>query len=124
MPVTVKVLESGVGYIRVNTFADDAVLMTHAWDWAISRLNDLGVSGLIVDVRGNGGGSGFLATYMAGSFYDDEFPLSEVYFEDGGNVWLEGQGVQPTVDVPVTVASLTPDHDVVLDAAVEALLDA
>lgn len=208
MPVTVKILDSGLGYIRVNTFADDAILMTHAWDWAIAQLNELGVAGLIVDVRGNSGGSGFLATYMAGSFYDDEFPLSEayfadedgqfvyngtatvmpngvefegqvailidqncasacedfsaamahdadhiivgqypsagvmagiypwqlpddlyfqaplVYYEDGGNVWLEGQGVQPTVDVPVTVASLTSDDDVVLDAAVAALLDA
>ena len=66
MPVTVEILPSGYGYIRVNTFLDDLILMTHAWTWAIGQLAELQVPGLIVDVRGNGGGNGAVATYFAG----------------------------------------------------------
>ena len=205
MPVTVEILPSGYGYIRVNTFLDDLILMTHAWTWAIGQLAELQVPGLIVDVRGNGGGNGAVATYFAGSFYDEPFDLAAayfadesgefvyngtevvrpnglewdapvavlidencasacedfaaamaidpnhlivgqyatagvmagiypwqlpdelyfqaplLYFEDDDGVWLEGVGVQPTVDVPVTVDSLLSDDDVVLDAAENAL---
>jgi len=205
MPVTVEVLPSGLGYIRVNTFLDDLILMTHAWDWAINRLTELDVPGLIVDVRGNGGGNGAVATYFAGSFYDDPFDLSSayfadesgefiyngtevvrpnespwdrpvavlidencasacedfaaamasdsdhlivgqyatagvmagiypwelpddlyfqaplVYFEADGKVRLEGVGVAPTLDVPVTIATLLSSDDVVLLAAENAL---
>lgn len=205
LPVTVEILPSGYGYIRVNTFLDDLILMTHAWDWAIGQLSDLQVPGLIVDVRGNGGGNGAVATYFAGTFYDEPFDLAAayfadesgefvyngtevvrpngldwdepvavlvdencasacedfaaamaidsdhlivgqyatagvmagiypwelpdelyfqaplVYFEDDNGVWLEGVGVQPTVDVPVTVESLLSEDDVVLAAAEDAL---
>jgi len=208
MPVTVEVLPSGLGYIRVNTFLDDLIFMTHAWDWAIAQLSELGVPGLIVDVRGNGGGNGAVATYFAGSFYEEPFDLSAaffadetgefiyngtevvqpndapwdgpvavlidencasacedftaamaadpdhlivgqyatagvmagiypwelpddlyfqaplVYFEADGEVWLEGVGVQPTLDVPVTLDSLLSQDDAVLLAAQEALTGA
>jgi C-terminal processing protease CtpA/Prc len=205
MPVTVELLPSGLGYIRVNTFADDLVLMTHAWEWAIDELNAVGAPGLIVDVRGNAGGSGGLPTYFAGSFYDDKFELAESrfatesgefvpngkvivepapvqwngpvavlidencasaceifaaamaadadhlivgqyptagveasvypwllpgdlffqapleYLEADGGVWIEGVGVPPTVEVPVTAENLLGDEDVVLEAAETAL---
>lgn len=79
LPVTVKVLPSGIGYVKVDTFEDDVILMTHAWEWAIQRLNDLQVPAVIVDVRLNGGGSGNLATYFAGSFYDTSFVLNTAF---------------------------------------------
>jgi C-terminal processing protease CtpA/Prc len=201
LPVTVKVLPSGVGYIRVNTFFDDLALVAASWEWALTRLNDLGVPALIVDVRGNSGGAGQLATYFAGSFTDKRFDLADAYYagpsgqlvyagttsidpapiqwtkpvaividakcasaceiftaavaqnpahrivgqyptagvegaiypwnlpdnlyfqaplglyQKDGQVFIEGTGVQPTVHVPVTQASLTSDDDVVLAAA-------
>ncbi len=57
-PVTVEVLDSGIGYVRVNVFLDDLALIVHAWEWALNRLSELRVPALIVDVRGNGGGAG------------------------------------------------------------------
>ena len=85
MPVTVEVLPSGLGYVRVNTFYDDLTLMTHAWEWALRRLRELDVPALIVDVRANGGGIGQLPLYFAGSFYDEPFVLSEqVYVDEAG----------------------------------------
>ncbi len=82
MPVTVEILPSGIGYVKVNTFADDVILMTHAWEWAIARMNALDVPALIVDVRLNGGGSGGIATYFAGSFYEQSFVLNTAFLSD------------------------------------------
>jgi C-terminal processing protease CtpA/Prc len=82
MPVTVTVLPSGIGYVKVDTFEDDVILMTHAWDWAIQRLNALRVPAVIVDVRLNSGGNGDLATYFAGSFYDKPFVLNTAFLSD------------------------------------------
>jgi carboxyl-terminal processing protease len=82
MPVTGEVLPSGIGYVKVNTFDDDVILMTHAWEWAIRRMNDLHVPGLILDLRSNGGGNGGIATYFAGSFYETSFVLNTAFLSD------------------------------------------
>lgn len=205
MPVTVEVLDSGIGYVRVDTFLDDLALVTHAWEWALGRLTELRVPALIVDVRGNGGGLGALATLFAGSFTAERYDLAENSFADptgrlvysgtidivpapvrwggpvavlidagcasaceifaaamardpahllvgqtptagveaaifpwnlpddlyfqaplgllraNGEIFVEGTGVPPTIDVPVTRESLTTDVDVVLAAAERAL---
>ena len=42
-------------------------------------------------------------------------------FIHGDTVWLEGQGVPPTLDVPVTSASVLSENDQVLDAALAEL---
>lgn len=42
-------------------------------------------------------------------------------FEQRGGIWLEGEGVAPTLDVPVTAASVTSPDDSVLAAAMSAL---
>jgi carboxyl-terminal processing protease len=89
MPVTVEVLPSGIGYVKVNTFSDDVILMTHAWEWAIERLNALQVPALIVDVRLNGGGSGNLATYFAGSFYKESFVLNTAFLSDESGTQID-----------------------------------
>lgn len=92
MPVIVEVLPSGLGYIQVNTFADDLLLMTHAWEWALRRLAGLGVPGLIIDVRLNGGGSGQTALSFAGSFYDQPFVLNEaILIDEAGTTIAVGE---------------------------------
>lgn len=208
LPVTVEVLDSGIGYVRVSTFLADLALMAASWEWAIERLNALGVPAVIVDVRGNLGGAGLLAGYFAGSFTAEPFDLAEYRFakpsgelvfsgtfdiqptpsrwerpvavlidgscasaceifaaavardpehlivgqtptagvlasvfpwrlpggilfqaplgrlEAGGEVFVEGVGVAPSLDVPITIGSLTREADDVLDAAEDALLAA
>ena len=42
-------------------------------------------------------------------------------FMHGDSVWLEGQGVPPTLDVPITVASVLSEDDEVLNAALAEL---
>jgi C-terminal processing protease CtpA/Prc len=211
LPVTASILPSGVGYIRINTFFQDVALMFDSWQWALTRMIELDVPALVLDVRGNGGGWGQMATYFAGSFTDERFVLARQYAADGdgdfqpagstvvepspiqwdrpvavlidercasaceifsaamafapagnadrlvvghtptagveagvlpwtlpdglyfqasiflmlddeGEVFVEGVGVPPTIDVPVTAGSLLSVEDEVLHAAEEALV--
>jgi len=208
LPVTVEVLPSGVGYVRVRSFFADLALLAASWEWALERLDRAGVPALIVDVRGNAGGAGLLATYFAGAFTGEPFDLAEQRFADpsgelvfsgtldveptptgwekpvavlvdggcasaceifaaavahdpahlivgetptagvmasvfpwelpggiqlqaplgrmdaGGEIFVEGRGVAPTVDVPVTVEGLTSGEDGVLAAAEAELANA
>lgn len=101
MPVMYKLIQingKAYGYIKINTFEGDSVFITRSWDNAIATFNQLQVTSLIVDVRQNGGGSGILATYMAGSFYTSQFDLNTTYQADknGNFVYVGKQVVQPS----------------------------
>ncbi len=90
-PITAKLLPGKIGYIEIDTFADDMTMLTHAWEWSLGELDRLGATALIVDVRSNGGGVARLATYMAGSFYDRTFTLDRRVFVDAaGNDVVSG----------------------------------
>ncbi len=111
LPISTRLLPSGVGYVRVNTFLADPILFTTAWNYAIQNLVANGATGFVVDVRGNGGGYGGLATYIAGTFTEDEFVLDEAYYPDGeGNHVPYGEETVLPVDLGVSdfpVAVLT-----------------
>lgn len=97
MPVTVKVLPSGFGYVKINTFFGDSVLLTRSWEWTLNKLKEVGVPGLIIDVRDNGGGWGGIARYFAGSFYTQSFVLSKSLeaAKDGKFVYVGRDDVDP-----------------------------
>ena len=61
LPVEYEILPSGYGYVRIYSFFDNELLTIQLWERMIQTMNDFGVPGLIVDMRQNGGGSGFLA---------------------------------------------------------------
>lgn len=108
LPVDARLLPSGIGYVRVNTFFADPVLMSTAWNYALQSLFGSGATGLIIDLRDNGGGLGFSALYMAGSFYDAPFELfrNEFIDEQGVSIDIGGDEVEPTPvqwDLPVAV---------------------
>lgn len=111
LPIWTKILPSGVGYIRVNTFFADPILFTTAWNYAIRNLSQLGATGFVIDVRGNGGGYGSLADYAAGTFFTKAFTLDEQAVPDGngGHKAYDKEIIKP-VDLGVTdqpVAVLT-----------------
>ena len=83
LPISTRLLPSGVGYVRVNTFLADPVQFTTSWNYAIQNLAANGATGFVIDVRGNGGGYGNLATYAAGTFTKDDFVLDEAFYPDG-----------------------------------------
>jgi len=78
LPIEASILDdSGLGYIRVNTFSDDYALMASIWDRQIQLLIDEKIPGLIIDLRENSGGSMSLALDFAGYFFDNEITLYE-----------------------------------------------
>ncbi len=97
-PIQLKVLDSGIGYIKVNTFSGDTVLNVRMWEFALKTLDQEQVPALIIDARQNGGGRGDIASYFAGSFYSKAFELNESYEADKNGKFLYGgkDEIQPT----------------------------
>lgn len=76
LPVEYKFLpENGYAYVKINSFADNDLLSIQLWERLMRTLNENGVPGLIIDMRQNSGGSGFLADQMAAYFFDEPFNL-------------------------------------------------
>ncbi len=71
-PVEFDVLDNGYGYVKIYSFSDNSVLTIQLWERMIQTLNAQGIPGLVIDMRQNGGGSGFLADEMAAYFFNEE----------------------------------------------------
>ncbi|MBN2303050.1 MAG: PDZ domain-containing protein [Anaerolineae bacterium] len=81
--ITSRMLDSGLGYIGVRGFAEE---VSRADEWFNHELDGLiaaGAQGVIIDVRGNGGGLIQLAMAMAGRFFPDSTRLFDFYYADG-----------------------------------------
>jgi C-terminal processing protease CtpA/Prc len=99
-PIQVKVITEGdnaFGYIKINTFSGDSVLLTRSWEWALNLMKQLEVPALILDMRQNGGGSGLLANYFAGSFTKEAFVLNKSFQadKDGKFVYVGSDLIEP-----------------------------
>lgn len=90
-PLEFKVLPSGYGYVKIYSFADSSRLMIQLWERMIRTLNQAGTPGLIIDMRQNGGGSGWLADQMAAYFFNEELDLgsSATYDESLGEFYTD-----------------------------------
>ncbi len=69
-------------YARITDFADNSVLTVQLWERMIQALNSQGVPGVVVDMRQNGGGAGFLADQLAAYFFQDELKLGNTGYYD------------------------------------------
>jgi C-terminal processing protease CtpA/Prc len=74
-PVAYELLDSGYGYVKIYSFDDSARLTIQLWERLIQTLNDQQIPGLIIDMRQNGGGSGYLADQMAAYFFNEPLLL-------------------------------------------------
>ncbi len=76
LPVEYEILpDSGYVYAKINSFFDNALLTVQLWERMLRTMNENNVPGLIIDMRQNGGGRGFLADYMAAYFYNEPIEL-------------------------------------------------
>lgn len=83
LPVEFQVLDNGYGYVAIYSFFDNELLTAQLWERMMQTLNDNEIPGLIVDLRTNSGGSGFLADQMAAYFFEDELILGNTgYYDD------------------------------------------
>jgi len=83
LPVEFRLLDEGYGYLAINSFFDTDVLTIQLWERAMQTLNQNSIPGLIIDLRHNGGGNGYLARQMAGYFFSEETETGNTgYYDD------------------------------------------
>ena len=93
LPVEFDVLPSGYGYIKISSFLDNDVLSIQVWERAIKYLNDNEIPGVILDLRNNGGGSGWLADQMAAYFFTEETVTGNTaYYDDSTGEFYMDEG--------------------------------
>ncbi len=88
--------QSDLGYVQIYSFFDNELLTIQLWERLMDALNEKGVPGLIIDLRRNGGGNGFLANQMAAYFFDKPLILgnSGRYDEDIQNFYFDSSTEQ------------------------------
>ena len=75
-PLEYKLLDdSGYGYVKLYSFFDNDLLTVQLWERLMSELNEDDTPGLIIDLRQNRGGRGFLADQMAAYFFQESITL-------------------------------------------------
>lgn len=82
LPVDFKLLDNGFGYVKIDSFADNDLLSVQLWERMIHTLNQRQTPGLIIDMRTNSGGNGFLADQMAAYFFNQPLKLGNTGYYD------------------------------------------
>jgi C-terminal processing protease CtpA/Prc len=82
-------------YAKIYSFSDNQRLTIELWERMIQTMNEQGISGLVIDMRQNGGGSGFLADQMAAYFFDEPLDIStsSSYDVELGEFYSDPRGV-------------------------------
>lgn len=96
LPLDYELLpDSNIVVARIYSFSDNALLTVQLWERLMRQLNESGADGLIIDMRLNGGGSGFLADQMAAYLFDEPLTLGSVgsYDKDRGEFYFDPRGV-------------------------------
>lgn len=75
LPLDYQLLPSGYVYVRLYSFFDNELLTVQLWERLMQTLRSRNAPGLIVDLRNNTGGRGFLADQMAAYFFDTPWVL-------------------------------------------------
>ena len=91
LPVEYEILPSGYGYVTINSFSDDERLTVQLWERMLEQFIDDEVPGIIIDMRQNGGGSGYLADQLGAYFYQEAHILgyASFYNEVTGEFYLD-----------------------------------
>jgi C-terminal processing protease CtpA/Prc len=107
----------GTDYVRVaiTSFADNDLLAIQLWERMIRTLNQQGVPGLVIDMRNNLGGKGFLADQMAAYFFQEPLEL-------GQSATYDESLDEFTIDERTTDVFYLPDESLRYDGPVAVLV--
>jgi C-terminal processing protease CtpA/Prc len=89
LPVEFRILDSGAGYIRINSNYDDLNLLVRLFERALKTFRDNDVTGVVIDLRQNTGGA---PLGLAGFLTDQEIGMGQLqyYSEKTGKFENEG----------------------------------
>jgi carboxyl-terminal processing protease len=94
-----EILEDDIGYIQLFSFSNETSGDLRS---AIDDLEDQGMTALILDLRGNGGGFLFSAIDVTSEFIEEGLVLTE-RFGDGTEETYEASGRGLATDIPLVV---------------------
>lgn len=97
LPVEYELLPgTQFGYVKINSFSDNDLLSIQLWERMIRNLKEQSVPGLIIDMRQNRGGSGFLADAMAAYFFEESHVLGNTghYDKELDDFYFDSRGEQ------------------------------
>lgn len=77
LPVEFEILDSGVGYVRINSNYDDLGLIVKLFERALQTFQIYQVPGIIIDLRTNTGGANL---GLAGFLTDQEIPMGQLEY--------------------------------------------
>jgi len=90
LPVEFKIMDSGVGYVKVNSYYDDLNLLNRLFKRALDAFTANEVPGIIIDLRDNSGGNPIgLAAYLT----DQEIPMPLGYSYSETTSQFEKKGI-------------------------------
>nr|MBN1228694.1 PDZ domain-containing protein [Anaerolineae bacterium] len=91
LPVQYTLLDSGYAYVQIFSFLDNDLLSIQLWERLMTNLNENNTPALIIDLRQNSGGSGFLADQMAAYLFNEELTLGSTgyYDEEYGGFYFD-----------------------------------
>lgn len=75
MPVEYVIRSDGFAYVKIYGFTDNLPLTVSLWERFIEVITAQGVLGVVVDMRENGGGSGFLGDQLPAYFFDSDYVI-------------------------------------------------
>ncbi len=86
--------DEGVGYVQIFSFLDNDLLTVQLWERMIQDMNEDNVPAIIIDMRKNGGGRGFLADQMAAYFFEEPLVTGNTGFfdEERGEFYTDPEG--------------------------------
>jgi C-terminal processing protease CtpA/Prc len=101
LPVDFSILPDGLGYIKISSFLDNDVLSVQVWERAIRYFKDNNIPGVIIDMRHNGGGNGWLADQLAAYYFDKETVVGNTaYYNKGSGTFYMDPGDQTSMIPP------------------------
>jgi C-terminal processing protease CtpA/Prc len=91
LPVEYELLPSGYVYVKIYSFFDNRALTVQLWERMIQTVNEQGAEGVIIDMRENGGGNGFLADQLTAYFFDEPLVVGYrgEYNEESGEFFFD-----------------------------------
>ncbi len=105
LPAEFSVLDSGYGYVKVNTFSSNPTILLSNWEWMINTMNANSIPGLVIDLRWNGGGYN-LYNQLAGYLTQEEVVVGNSANYTPGADTSDGFFVDP-----LSVDELLPNPD-------------
>jgi C-terminal processing protease CtpA/Prc len=94
LPVEFEILDSGVGYVKINSNYDDLGLIIKLFQRALQTFQDNQVPGIIIDMRYNSGGANL---GLAGFLTDQEIPMGQLEYYSDETGKFEPEGVREKV---------------------------